>query len=425
MASTSKSSAISKTLKLNQKYKNIKLIILVGLPGAGKSTFTQLLQTSAALKINSINQDELGKKACENMFLSSIKNHDLTVLDRTNLTKKGRQEWVKLSLLNSKTEILCVYLNKPVEECTFRANQRPNHPTIKFQKADRILASCQKMLEPPTADEKYFEIVELYDDEDVRKFLKNFDCQQIEPEEQINSKFVKFPRTQHLINLGSATRDDLLVKDTEIKSYFDHAVYDSLEITEKVDGAQLGFSIDPENFKIRVQNRSHYVNAKSHAQFKNLNLWLETFSADLYEILEDSNKILFGEWLYAQHSIAYTNLPNYFLIFDLFDKKLNKFYERKVIEEKLENLGSKLELVRLVYRFDQDSNENLIKNKEDLLKLVAQKSVYGDENMEGIYIKLNQHGFVKSRSKIVKENFIAGNQHWSKGILTRNKLADF
>lgn len=44
---------------------------------------------------------------------------------------------------------------------------------------------------------------------------------------------------------------------------------------------------------------------------------------------EPERHILFGEWLYAKHSIHYTQLPSYFIAFDLFDKKENKFYSRR------------------------------------------------------------------------------------------------
>ncbi len=40
-------------------------------------------------------------------------------------------------------------------------------------------------------------------------------------------------------------------------------------VQEKVDGANLGFSIDGD-WNIRAQNRSHYVNAQTHVQFANL-----------------------------------------------------------------------------------------------------------------------------------------------------------
>ena len=41
--------------------------------------------------------------------------------------------------------------------------------------------------------------------------------------------------------------------------------------------------------------------------------------------------ILFGEWLYAQHSISYSNLPDYFLAFDLYNKKKKLFYNRDIL----------------------------------------------------------------------------------------------
>ena len=84
-------------------------------------------------------------------------------------------------------------------------------------------------------------------------------------------------------------------------------------IAEKVDGAQMGISID-ENYKLMVQNRSHYVNSKSHSQFEKLDKWIMDHSQSLFEIL-DQDTILFGEWLYAKHSISYTNLPDYFINF--------------------------------------------------------------------------------------------------------------
>ena len=39
----------------------------------------------------------------------------------------------------------------------------------------------------------------------------------------------------------------------------------------------------------------------------------------LFEILSEKF-ILFGEWCYAQHSIFYDRLPDWFLGFDIYDK---------------------------------------------------------------------------------------------------------
>ena len=56
---------------------------------------------------------------------------------------------------------------------------------------------------------------------------------------------------------------------------------------------------------------------------------------------------------------------------------------------------------------------------------MKKQSSYGDEIMEGIYVKICENGWVKNRSKIVRSDFIAGNEHWSKGIITMNQLTDY
>ena len=46
----------------------------------------------------------------------------------------------------------------------------------------------------------------------------------------------------------------------------------------------------------RVQNRSHFVNASTHAQFKALDSWLERNRDDLLRVLgEPGRLIVFGE----------------------------------------------------------------------------------------------------------------------------------
>lgn len=56
---------------------------------------------------------------------------------------------------------------------------------------------------------------------------------------------------------------------------------------------------------------------------------------------------------------------------------------------------------------------------------MKQNSQYGEEIMEGVYIKVSSENYVLERSKIVKENFICGNEHWSKGKLEKNRLENY
>src|SRR5436190_1852834 len=38
--------------------------------------------------------------------------------------------------------------------------------------------------------------------------------------------------------------------------------------------------------------------------------------------------ILFGEWCYAEHSVAYDALPDWFLVFDVYDRQEARFWSR-------------------------------------------------------------------------------------------------
>lgn len=49
----------------------------------------------------------------------------------------------------------------------------------------------------------------------------------------------KFPRTTHILNLGSATRDDLVLDAKDVR----RLLVNNVIIEEKIDGANLGISI--------------------------------------------------------------------------------------------------------------------------------------------------------------------------------------
>ena len=64
----------------------------------------------------------------------------------------------------------------------------------------------------------------------------------------------------------------------------------------------------------------------------------------------------------------------------------------------------------------------IIENKNQLLKLIENQSDYTDSRVEGIYIKTFEDKYVKYRCKLVRNDFICGNDHWSKGIIEKNQI---
>jgi len=384
----------------------IKFIMLVGLPGSGKTTFSDLFMSNG-MDIKIVNQDVMGRKMCEGSLLKFIKESDITILDRVNYTKKDRKEWLENANLDSKN-CLCIYFSTPKFICIQRAKNRINHPTIKKGGGERIIEDIYKKFEIPTKDEGFSDIISLEDEEDVRDYLKLWKCEKIELESNDTNHIHKFPRTQHIFNIGGATVDDRMLSTDDYEMFMnDKDVF----IAEKVDGAQMGISID-ENYKVMVQNRSHYVNSKSHSQFEKLDKWIMDHSQALFEFL-DQDTILFGEWLYAKHSISYTNLPDYFMAFDLYNKKKKLFYNRDIMIEKLQDTN--ICYVREMYR-------GKIKDKNQLLKMIEQKSEYTDGRVEGIYLKIFEGDYIKSRCKLVRNDFICGNDHWTKKGIQVNKV---
>jgi hypothetical protein len=69
-----------------------------------------------------------------------------------------------------------------------------------------------------------------------------------------HSDFIKFPRTHHLLVLSkNVDREDLFMDPKDAKPYYT----ENVTVEEKIDGANLGFSLDPETLKVLSQNRSH------------------------------------------------------------------------------------------------------------------------------------------------------------------------
>ena len=188
----------------------------------------------------------------------------------------------------------------------------------------------------------------------------------------------KFPRTKHLFDAGGSgvSRDDLLMDPGEEGKFYSKSSKGKgrgkagrgtlVAMEEKVDGANLGISVDAETLQFKVQNRSHFINSKTHRQFSSLDSWLSEHSEGLFKVLgsEPGRYVLFGEWLYATHSIAYTRLPDYFLAFDVYDRKVERFLSRRERNKCLKGTG--IHPVRLIA-------EDTLSGREDVswLELVG------------------------------------------------------
>jgi AAA domain len=105
-----------------------RLVMCVGIPGSGKSTFSALLVAAGWV---SVNQDTLGtRQKCEAAARKAlIQGHDV-VVDRCNTTREQRAHWIKIATVRG-CAIGCVVFRPPVEVCVQRALARTDHPSLK------------------------------------------------------------------------------------------------------------------------------------------------------------------------------------------------------------------------------------------------------------------------------------------------------
>ena len=415
--------------------KSPSLVVCCGLPGSGKSTFASQLGT---LGYTTISQDELGSKtACLNALSNAVENKDKIILDRCNPYVEDREQWLAHAF--HPDNALCVWFDVDPEVCVRRADARTNHPTIASGRAQRIVQSFVKTFVPPTKKEKFACItrvpsslaasdllsrlgvsVKAVVPKDVNDKTNNdaVDGPSLATASEVPEKqFIhKFPRTRHLFNIGSASRDDLILSSSDAEAFLQSSdPSTTVVVEEKVDGANLGISLDSSGV-FKVQNRSHYVNSKSHAQFKKLDKWLEDHYEDLSIALDAKGSqsgrwILYGEWLFAKHSIHYTDLPNMFLAFDLFDTKTKCFLSREALSERLK--GTNIHQVREieVEKADEQSLVHIVRSRQ---------SSYYEGIVEGVYLRRQRDGKTIDRAKIVRSDFIAGDEHWNRRGVTPN-----
>lgn len=128
-----------------------EIILLVGAPGSGKSSFAKSISTHAY-----INQDEMGKEQHFRIFESHLENGFSIIVDRMNFSKEQRERYLAPARAQGyKTKIIVFHV--PSETCMIRCINRNNHPTIKTpadaSRAINFFFSKYERVEDNEADE--------------------------------------------------------------------------------------------------------------------------------------------------------------------------------------------------------------------------------------------------------------------------------
>lgn len=223
------------------------------------------------------------------------------------------------------------------------------------------------------------------------------------------SEFFRFPHTPHIAWLGEGEpRDDKVLSRSEAEGFLAHAVI----LEEKVDGANLGFSVGSDG-EVRAQNRGQYPQRPFTGQFARLNEWLAIHEEALFEVLGES-LMLFGEWVAAVHSLEYPCLPDYFLVFDVYDRKARRFWSTTRRNALVSQLG-----LRPVHQIGMGHYR--LSSLEQMIATTP--SDYREGVCEGIYFRHEDKDWLIARAKLVHPDFTQSiGEHWRSRSLRWNAL---
>jgi len=198
---------------------SMKMLLLVGIPGSGKSTVAHRLKNMNSNWVR-VNQDDLGsRKACEKLARDSLKKGKSVIIDRCNFDIPQRNVWVKLASEFSITDIRCIHFKIPAHICKQRTMVREDHPTIpKGDSSIAIIDSFTTSFVAPSTHEGFIEIHSATNDEDIELAISKL--AHIAQAIEISSKKNNNPRspTRDNNNPRSPTRDNNNPREEEENS---------------------------------------------------------------------------------------------------------------------------------------------------------------------------------------------------------------
>jgi len=251
-------------------------------------------------------------------------------------------------------------------------------------------------------------------------------------------RIIKYPRTPHLEGSRLQPGDEDL---SQIP--FENIANRNIVIEEKIDGANSAVSFDPEG-NLLLQSRGHYLTGGYRERHYNLfKQWAGVHRDALWDVL-GCRYVMYGEWMYAKHSIYYDALPHYFMEFDILDRETDIFlstHERRKLTAKLPVCSvpvlaeGKFRRKDDVLKYLGDSRFITPKHIETL-RASAERDGQDAEKvcaetdssmlMEGLYIKVEEDGQVVQRVKFVRRGFYqvveSSNSHWQERPIIRNEL---
>ena len=150
----------------------MKVIIMCGIPGSGKSTLTEQFPDFV-----SISQDSLGNRNdCIKALRRTLTQEKNVIIDRTNITIAQRNYFISVAK-EYNVSLFCIFLNFPAVECVERIKNRKVHETLPGSthesKIIEVVDKFVKSLEVPSYDEGFNTIFTCTNFSDLPNFVES------------------------------------------------------------------------------------------------------------------------------------------------------------------------------------------------------------------------------------------------------------
>ena len=203
-----------------------------------------------------------------------------------------------------------------------------------------------------------------------------------------------YPRIPHLSkDISNMTHDDITTNH-EIEFPFE------CWIQEKIDGANMGVSWTDGPV---LRNRNHILkkgyiekNTPAKIQFRSAWNWLHKHEDEIKFISDEvmSPITIYGEWLFAKHSLDYNLLPDLFIAYDIWSVEDKQFLSPNVIESLLNQTDIKY----------VKSEKITFNDISEIVNMSEMKSKYR-EGIVGIVLKTSSDKFILDTYKVVNSKF--------------------